>query len=101
CVPQLFFRNKIVYKTFVVYSPAPLHNNIYKVLDKAELLLSKTPERKSFTQRIYILNSFGLFTYFAPMHFKAFAVNQQFTGHILIANANIKKNLALRNEQKN
>jgi hypothetical protein len=62
--PQYLFAHDISYKNFRVYSNQPLDENIERVLDLTEAKLEKSPiYDKELTERIFICDSFALYTF--------------------------------------
>lgn len=61
--PQVLFAHEVRYKNFTVYSRQPLDQNIYTVLDKVEVQLSKSPiNDTSVHPKIFLTNSQKLYS---------------------------------------
>lgn len=100
--PQIFFKYKEEYKSFVVYSNTKNLKNIHTIIDEADkLLIESELYNNSYKQKIFICNNNILYTVFAISSRKAFAVNNTFTNNIFIANANLEKNISYSSAKEN
>lgn len=99
--PNFLFGHSFKYKKFNVYSTQPLGNSMQKVLDEAEIKLSVSEiYDKGLTHNIYLCNNYTLYSFFAPFSRKAFACNYLLTNNIFIANCDIDRNEAYKNDKK-
>jgi len=101
--PQVLFRNKIEYKSFVVYSHSQPGRNIFEILDSAQNLLSHTElyENENSKNKIFLCNSFSEYSFFAPTATHAFACNKLFTNNIVVSKSNIIENKVESNSKEN
>ena len=96
--PNFLFGHSLKYKIFNIYSTQPLPHNIQTILDEAELKLSVSEIfDKGLSHNIYLCNNYTLYTFLAPFSRRAFACNYPFINNIFIANGNIDKNEASKN----
>ncbi|MFN7911077.1 MAG: hypothetical protein ACK5QC_04585 [Bacteroidota bacterium] len=99
--PNFLFGHSFKYKRFNVYSTQLLGDSIQRVLDEAEIKLSVSEiYDKDLTHNIYLCNNYTLYTFLAPFSRKAFACNYPFINNIFIANCDIDKNEAYKNDKK-
>lgn len=101
--PQIAFRNKFEYKSFIIYSHSQVDKNIFVILDSAENLISFSElyKNKSKQYKIYLCNNFLEFSFFAPTQRHAFACNNPLTNNIFISKSNILLNRVERNGSEN
>ena len=102
--PQFLFAKKIDYKSFTVYYHAQKINidSLKAILDDSEKLLKNSElYDASSKQKIFLCNSFGEFTFWAPFSRKSFALNYMITQNIFISKASIAENKAFRNGKEN
>ena len=101
--PQIVFRNKFEYKSFIIYSHVQPDKNIFKILDSAESLISSSELYKNNTARhkIYLCNNFLEYSFFAPVQRHAFACNNILTNNIFLSKSNILNNRVERNGNEN
>lgn len=98
--PQYLFAHDISYKNFRVYSNQPLDGNIERVLNLAEAKLEKSPiYDKELTERIFICDSFALYTFLSPTSRKAFANTLPVARNIRIGMVDASRDLVFRNDQ--
>lgn len=98
--PQYLFAHEISYKNFRVYSNQPLDENIERVLDLTEAKLEKSPiYDKELTERIFICDSFALYTFLSPTSRKAFANTLPSIGNIRVGMIDASRDLVFRNDQ--
>lgn len=98
--PQYLFAHDISYKNFRVYSNQPLDGNIERVLDLAEARLEKSPiYDKELTERIFICDSFALYTFLSPTSRKAFANTLPVARNIRVGMVDASRDLVFRNDQ--
>ncbi len=101
CYPNLLFASSIKYKNFTVYSTKEIDKNIYSLLDKVEINLSASSiNDTALNYRIYLCNNYSLYFLFAPKSRKAFANNYSIIHNIFIANCDIEKNEAYKNNEE-
>jgi len=99
--PNFLFGHSFKYKNFNVYSTQPLGDSIQTVLDETEIKLSSSEiYDKGLTHNIYLCNNYTLYTFLAPFSRKAFACNYPVINNIFIANCDIDKNEAYKNNAK-
>jgi hypothetical protein len=99
--PNFLFGHSFKYKNFNIYSTQPFSDNIQTILDEAEIKLSASEiYDKSLTHNIYLCNNYTLYTFLAPFSRKAFACNYPFINNIFIANCDVDKNEAYKNDEK-
>jgi hypothetical protein len=97
--PNLMFGHSFTYKNFNIHSTQPLGDNIRTILVEAEIKLSASEiYDKNLTQNIYLCNNYTLYSFFAPLKRKAFACNYPIMNNIFIANCDIDKNEASKND---
>lgn len=100
--PNFLFGYSAEYKCFKVYSTQALGDNIYKILDKAENNLSSSEiYDRGLTQNIYLCNNYALYSFLAPIARKAFACNYPLINNIYIADGDIGKDEAYKNDDRN
>lgn len=101
--PEIFFKHKLEYKSFVLHAHSKPDENIFHVLDTAESLLSHSELYKKQTGKyhLFFCNNFFEYAFFAPTESHAFASNQLFTNNIFFSKSDISKNSIERNGQEN
>lgn len=98
--PQVLFSNSLTHKNFKVYyhSEQSDIDQLPPILDKSLTLLSSSdvfdPKR---TQKIFLCNNYGEFTFFAPRSRKSFGVNYPVTQNMFLTLSNIGKDEIKRN----
>jgi len=99
--PQLFFKQKIEYKNFTVYSDTQLNENINKILDEVNVKLESS---ELYTDKLhynlYICNNFLKYKYFANIRYDSLAITMPLTNNIFIGNTDIKKDLVFADRQE-
>jgi hypothetical protein len=86
------------YKNFHIQSTEPIDNKIISILDEAEAKLSLSEIYDSTLQHdIYLCNNFGLYTLLAPLSRRAFACNYPLFNNIFVAEIDLPKNEAYKN----
>ena len=99
--PNLLFGHTFKYHNFNVHSTKAFGDNIQTILDEAEKHLSASElYDKHLTQNIYLCNGYTLYSFLAPLSRKAFACNYPLINIIFIANCNIEKNEAYKNNEQ-
>ncbi len=100
--PNFLFGYSVEYKCFKVYSTQALGDNIYKILGKAETNLSASEiYDRGLTQNIYLCNNYTLYSFLAPIARKAFACGYPLINNIFVADCNIDKDEASKNDDRN
>jgi len=98
--PQVLFAHEVSYKNFNVYSRQPLDENIYKVLDSAEIRLEKSPlYDKDLTHKIFISDTFPLYAFLNPRGRGSFGNTTTGIG-IMINKADVPSDLVFRNAEQ-
>jgi len=96
-LPKIVFKYNFYYKNFIFHSTEPIEDSIKYVLSNSQKNLKQFDFNLSgFTQDIYLCNNKILFTIYAFGSFNAFAVNNNITNNIFIADASINSNTAYR-----
>jgi hypothetical protein len=97
--PQYLFAYEVKYKNFQVYSRQPLDENMQRVLDSTEARLEKSPiYDKELTEKIFISDSFALYTFLGPLSRKSFANTIPGVGNIRIGMIDASRDLVFRND---
>jgi hypothetical protein len=101
--PCLLFKQRIDYKSFIVYTHSTPDKNIFPILDSAENLLSHSELYKKQTGKyqLFFCNNFFEYCFFAPTESHAFASNNILTNNIFFSKTNISQNTIERNGMEN
>lgn len=99
--PNVLFGHTLKYKHFNVHSTKALDDNIQAILDEAEKNLSASElYDRNLIQNIYLCDGYTLYSFLAPLSRKAFACNYPLINNIYIANCDIVKNQAYKNNEQ-
>jgi hypothetical protein len=95
--PQYLFAYQVSHKNFKVYARNPLDENINRVLDAAEARLVKSPiYDPGATEKIFISDSFGFYTFESPLSRKSFATTLPGIGNVRINKSDVGGDLVYR-----
>ncbi len=93
-----FYRNKINYKQFNIYSDIEISDNIYSILDDVEkMLMASEIYDNSLNFKIFISSHFSPYSIFCPTLKDAFAATYPIINNIFISKTDIGNNLVQRN----
>jgi hypothetical protein len=96
--PQYLFAHELSYRNFQVYSRQPLDEHIYKVLDDAEVRLSKStiydPESR---RRVFLTNSHGMYAFLSNKAFRSFANSVPMINNIIINKSDVTRDMVFLN----
>jgi hypothetical protein len=101
--PEIFFRYKVEYKSFILYTHSDPGKNIFQILDSAEKLISRSELYKKETKKykLFLCGDFPEYSFFAPTEMHAFASNNILTNNIFLSKSNILENRIERNGKEN
>lgn len=101
--PQIVFKDKTEYKSFIIYSHSQPGKNIFSILDTADNLISHSEfyKNQKGKYRIFLCGNFLEYSFFAPTQRHAFASNNLLTNNILLSKSNIPDNKVERNGTEN
>src|SRR5262245_19464313 len=90
CFPQCLFAHEVTYKNFKVYSPEPLDQRLYKVVDDAEARLARsTIYDRGIDRRVFLTGSHGMYAFLSNKAFNSFANSVPFINNILINKSDV------------
>ena len=102
CFPQILFAHEIKHKNFKVYSSQPFDENVYKILDDAEMRLSKsTINNPEISRRVFLTNSHSIYTFLSNKAFRSFANSVPLINNILINKSDTANDLVYMNRPEN
>lgn len=97
--PNMLFGKPYTFQNFKVYSTQPLDGAMRKVLEESSRKLAASElNNKSLQHTVFLCNDYKLYTLLAPFARTSFACNYPFVHNIFIANANVQKNEAYKND---
>jgi hypothetical protein len=101
--PSIFFKHKIEYKSFIIYSHSETGKKIFPILDSAENLIRYSDLYKKGTGKfkVFLCNSFFEYSVFAPTERNAFASNNILTNNIFLSKSDIDQNRVERHNDEN
>src|SRR5262245_8940400 len=98
CFPQYLFAHEVAYKNFKVYSRQPVDQNIYKVLDDAEISISKsTIYDRDVSRRVFLTDSHGMYAFLSNKAFRSFANSLPFINNIFVNKTDVSRDLVFLN----
>ena len=99
--PNFLFGYTLTYNHYNIHSTKAIGDNIKILVDEAEKHLSASElYDKNFTQDICLCNGYTLYSFLAPLSRTAFACNYPLINIIFIADCNIEKNQAYKNDEQ-
>ena len=99
--PNILFGYSVKYKSFHIFSNNPIDYNINKIIDDTETNLSSSEiYEQNITHKVFLCNSYSLYTFFVPFSRRAFACNYPLINNTFIAKSNIAKNESYKNDAK-
>jgi hypothetical protein len=101
--PQIVFKDKIEYKSFIIYSHSQPEKNIFSILDTVENLISHSEfyKNQKGKYKIFLCQNFFEYSFFAPTERHAFASNNLLTNNIVLSKSSISGNKVERNGTEN
>lgn len=98
--PDFLFGYSFKYKNMNIYSTQPLDENIQKILYEVEMkVIASEIYDKKLTHNIYLCKGYTQYTFLAPLSRKSFACRYPIINNIFIANCNVEKNEAYKNDK--
>jgi len=98
CFPQYLFAHEITHQNVKIYSREPFDEHINKVLDDAEVKLSRsTIYDREVSRRVFLTNSHGLYAFLSNKAYRSFANSLPFINNIIINKSNVADDLVFLN----
>lgn len=98
----MFYKYKIRYLNFIVYSHSPLKKGIYPILNDAETRMMRSKLYYPYLeQNIFMCNSYTEFALLCPFERSSFACNNPISKNIILCPSDITSNKIERNGKGN